>query len=160
MSGEAGAGGLSKYCHIYYSSGMTVSVATPPGEENLANYVSDYFKKANIPFQEKLNKVLPELDKDFEMWISKYNLPIVPFNEESPYIERLIIEDIDQDRRNLHLEKEAKDRLINSKSGSANLHFVFTTLSFQKITLTLTLNDTIKRSELTALKLEILDLFK
>ncbi|GAA4274735.1 hypothetical protein U6A24_21760 [Aquimarina gracilis] len=159
MSGEAGAGGVSKYCHIYYSSGMTVSVAAPPNVENPANYVSEYFKEANIPYQETLDKVLPELERGFEAWIPKYNLPIVPYNAKFLYLEGLIVEDEEKGNRNFQLEKEGKNKLVNSKCAIANIYIAFSTNSFKKIILTITINKLMRRSSINALKTEILCFF-
>lgn len=159
MSGEAGAEGISKYCHIYYSSGMMVNVAAPPNIEDHANYVGEYFERANIPFQEELKKVIPELDILFEQCISAYQLPIIPFSTKSPYVEGLIIEDTPEISGDRYLEKQGKNRLVNSKYGSANIQIIFMTTSFKKITLTITVNKSIKRSSINTLKAEILVLF-
>ncbi len=159
MSGEAGAGGTSKYCHVYYSSGMMVNVASPPNIKDHANYVSDYFQKANIPFEEKLRTVIPELDILFERCIVDFNLPIILFNSKSQYVEGLIIEDTPEISRDRYLEKQGKNRLVNSRYKCVNIQLVFSTQSFKKITLTLTVNEFINRSQINKLKNEILSLF-
>ncbi len=159
MSGEAGARGTSKYCHIYYSSGMMVNVATPPNIKDNANYVSDYFEKANVPFEEKLKEVLPEMDKRFEQYIEVYDLPILVFNQKAAHVQGLIIEDTTEVSGDRYLEKQGKNRLVNSKYKSANVHITFSTLSFKKIALTFTVNHAIKRSQINSLKNKILQLF-
>ncbi len=159
MSGEAGASARSKYFQIYFSSGMTVSVAMPPDVEDNSNYISEYFKEADKPFKEKLSTVLPELDLFFEKAIPQYDLPILPFDGKANHVSGIIIEDTEEYKNSVYDEHQAKNWFSNTKKPKAYLSFSFSTHTFSKITLTITIHKRILRSQLNRIVESVLEIF-
>ncbi|MEW7293054.1 hypothetical protein [Aquimarina sp. 2304DJ70-9] len=160
MSGEAGAGRRSTYFQIYFSSGMTISVAMPPDVENNPHYISNYFKEASIPFEDKLNEVLPTLDKIVEQLIQEQGIPIIAFDPKADYVQGVIIEDTDEHKTDQYTESQVKNWFANSKNPKVFLSFSFPTKSFSKITLSITINQRILRSQLNMLADKIALIFE
>ncbi|GAA4277482.1 hypothetical protein [Aquimarina mytili] len=160
MSGEAGAIGNSTYLQIYYSSGMTVSLAMPPDPESDSHYISNYFKEANKPFENKLKMVLPKLDTSIAALIQEHNLPIVPYDTNADYIEGVIIEDTNEHKIDQLAEQRAKNWFVNTNKPKAFLSFSFFTKEFSKITLSITVDKRILRSQLHKLRDEVLLVFE
>ncbi len=160
MSGEAGAGARSTYFQIYYSSGMTVSVAMPPDVENNPHYISDYFKEADKPFKEKLKKVVPKIEKCIEGLINQYNLPITYFDPKSNTVSGAIIEDTGEYQNDESNALKAKNWFTNSKDPKAYISISFFTKTFSKITLMFTVNQCIRRSQLNLVQDNICVIFE
>ncbi len=159
MSGEAGAGRRSTYFQIYFSSGMTVSLAMPPDLEHDPHYISNYFKEASIPFEDKLNEVLPKLDDIFEELIRQQDLPIIPFDPNVDYIQGAVIEDTGEHKIDEYTEHQANNWFANSKNPKVFFSFSFSTKSFSKITLSITVDQRILRSQLDMLTDKIVFIF-
>ncbi len=156
MSGEAGAGATSQYFQIFYSSGMTVSVATPPYEEENPHYISDYFKEANKPFEQKLNKTLPMLETMISEYILKYNIPIVSYESDASHVHGVIIEDVKGEEDNVIDGHNAENWFAKTNNAKAFISFCFFTKSFAKVTLSFVVNRRILRSQLHLIRDEIL----
>ncbi|KZS42556.1 hypothetical protein AWE51_03690 [Aquimarina aggregata] len=152
MSGEAGAGISSKYFKMYFSSGMTVSVAMPPDLEDHPNYIEDYFKEASKPFETKLKDVLPRVDQSFETLIQQHGFPISLYDPKAVFVADAIIEDVDLGHEN----KSTRNLLVSS---GADVNLSFFTRSFSKINLSITINKQIKRSELNTIRAQIIEIF-
>ncbi len=159
MSGEAGAGAISDYFQIFFSSGMTVSVAMPPDVEENPNYISDYFKEADKPFQQQLEQVLPLLNRKVKELIEQLDLPIIPYDPKARVVAGVIKEDTHEFEDNEHDKNFAKNWFSNSKDPKAFISVQFFTKSFSKITLSFTVEQRILRSQLNRLRDEILLLF-
>ena len=152
MSGEAGAGASSTYFRIFYSSGMTVSIAMPPNPEEDPHYIANYFKEADKPFEQKLEEVLPKLEGVMLHLIQELNFPIAVFDPDADHFPGIIIEDTDEFKPNPIEESEASNRFQNTNSCVGWISFNFMTPLFTKITLSLTVNKQIRRSQLNVIK--------
>ncbi|WP_109301076.1 hypothetical protein [Aquimarina sp. AU474] len=160
MSGEAGAGAITKYFHIFFSSGMTVSVAMPPDAEEHPHYISDYFTEANKPFEKKLEQALPLLNDEIQKLINRLNLPIIVYDPNSDFVRGAINEDTNDFDNTFADEDHANNWFSNSKEPKAFVSIEFMTRSFSKITLSITVKQRILRSQLNKLQDVILSLFE
>ena len=159
MSGEAGAGVRSKYFQLYFSTGMTVSVAVPPWEENNSQYISNYFKEASKPFEEKLENVFPKLEELFETFVEENRYPLTTVDSATTHIDGVIIEDTEDHKSYKDKELMAKNWFIHSENPISYVTTRFVTPLLEQITLTIHIVQQIKRSELNQIQKEILQIF-
>ena len=93
MSGEAGASHQSRLYSIFLGTGMTVSVAAPPGEDPTP-HIAAYFESESAPYEQKLAAVASDLDLLFERILRDQSVPITLMSEPSEQIFGVVIEDL------------------------------------------------------------------
>ena len=110
MSGQAGSTIYSTYYMLNYSSGVSVSPATPPNwywEKN-GDYTTLFFATENKFYNDKLKAIQPELDILFNNLIRNSNLPILPFdiNAKNIVSYTFCVHDLEQVTLNLTVSSE------------------------------------------------------
>jgi len=161
MSGEAGAGMQSTHYYIYYSSGMTVSVAEPTfdEEEEQRDYTAEYFESENKVYQEKLEKLKGKLDAVFSKFIKQKNLPLLECDQNAHYSVAAIIENTDKHETNLIEERELESLLSQQTQVKLLISWSFNTANFQQLSLSITTSERVGRKKINNLEKAIVSLF-